>query len=34
MSVSPFFDTNALIYAFRQGDPRSEVARRLLAEGG
>lgn len=34
MSVKPFFDTNVLIYAFSDNDPRSEVARILLATGG
>jgi predicted nucleic acid-binding protein len=34
MSVKPFFDTNILVYAFSQDDPRSEVARILLATGG
>ena len=34
MSVKPFFDTNILIYAFSQDDPRTEVARILLAAGG
>ncbi len=34
MSVKPFFDTNILIYAFSENDPRSEVARILLATGG
>jgi predicted nucleic acid-binding protein len=34
MSVSPFFDTNVLIYAFGEGDPRSQTARKLLGEGG
>jgi len=34
MNVSRFFDTNVLICAFRQEDPRSQVARKLLAEGG
>jgi predicted nucleic acid-binding protein len=34
MSVKPFFDTNILVYAFGQEDPRSEVARFLLAAGG
>ena len=34
MSVKPFFDTNVLIYAFSENDPRSEVARILLATGG
>jgi predicted nucleic acid-binding protein len=30
----PFFDTNILIYAFAQDDPRAAIARNLLAEGG
>jgi predicted nucleic acid-binding protein len=30
----PFFDTNILIYAFAQDDPRAAIARDLLAEGG
>ncbi len=34
MSVSPFFDTNVLIYAFADGDPRNQAARELLGEGG
>jgi predicted nucleic acid-binding protein len=36
MSVKPFFDTNILVYAFREEeeDPRCEVARILLAAGG
>jgi predicted nucleic acid-binding protein len=34
MSVSPFFDTNVLIYAFREEDRRSETSRKLLGEGG
>jgi predicted nucleic acid-binding protein len=34
MSVKPFFDTNILIYAFSREDPRSDVARILLALGG
>jgi predicted nucleic acid-binding protein len=34
MNVRPFFDTNVLIYAFGEGDPRSEVSRKLLGEGG
>jgi predicted nucleic acid-binding protein len=36
MSVKPFFDTNILVYAFREEeeDPRCEVARILLATGG
>ena len=32
--VKPFFDTNVLIYALSQDDPRTEVARILLATGG
>jgi predicted nucleic acid-binding protein len=34
MNVSPFFDTNVLIYAFREEDPRNQTARKLLGEGG
>jgi len=34
MSASPFFDTNVLIYAFGEGDPRNQTARKLLGEGG
>lgn len=34
MRVKPFFDTNVLIYAFSEDDPRSEVARILVATGG
>ena len=34
MSAKPFFDTNIVIYAFREEDPRCEVARVLLATGG
>jgi predicted nucleic acid-binding protein len=34
MSDKPFFDTNVILYAFRQGDARSQVAETLLAEGG
>jgi predicted nucleic acid-binding protein len=30
----PFFDTNVLIYAFGQDDPRTEIAETLLARGG
>lgn len=33
MNVSPFFDTNVLIYAFLEDDPRSQISRRLLGEG-
>lgn len=29
-----FFDTNILVYAFGKDDPRQDVARSLLAEGG
>ena len=29
-----FFDTNVLIYAFAEDDPRSGIAERLLARGG
>ena len=32
--MSPFFDTNVLLYAVRPGDPRAERARLLLADGG
>ena len=34
MSGRAFFDTNVLIYALAQSDPRTEVAERLLADGG
>jgi predicted nucleic acid-binding protein len=34
MNARPFFDTNVLIYAFREGDLRSQTARTLLGEGG
>jgi predicted nucleic acid-binding protein len=34
MNDKPFFDTNVLIYAFREDDRRGEVARNLLARGG
>jgi predicted nucleic acid-binding protein len=34
MSDKPFLDTNVLIYAFADGDPRRDMAKRLLAEGG
>lgn len=30
----PFLDTNVLIYAFARDDPRQQIARKLLAEGG
>jgi predicted nucleic acid-binding protein len=29
-----FFDTNVLIYAFAEDDPRAEMAETLLARGG
>lgn len=34
MSDKPFFDTNVILYAFRQDDTRSQVAETLLAAGG
>ena len=34
MNGKPFFDTNVVLYAFREGDTRSQVAEALLAEGG
>ena len=34
MSVSPFFDTNILIYAISEDDARAAIAQRLLASGG
>ena len=34
MSDRPFLDTNVVLYAFRQGDPRSQRAEILLAAGG
>jgi predicted nucleic acid-binding protein len=34
MNGNPFFDTNVIIYAFREGDRRNETARMLLARGG
>lgn len=34
MNGKPFFDTNVVLYAFRQDDPRSQVAEVLLAGGG
>lgn len=30
----PFIDTNVIVYAFGEGDPRKDVARALLADGG
>ena len=32
--IPPFLDTDVLIYATLQRDPRSEAARSLLAGGG
>ena len=34
MSDKPFLDTNVVLYAFRQGDARSQRAEVLLAAGG
>ena len=34
MNDKPFFDTNVILYAFRQDDKRSEVAESLLSAGG
>ena len=34
MNNKPFFDTNVILYAFRQDDSRAQVAETLLAEGG
>ena len=34
MFVKAFFDTNVLIYAVAEGDPRSAQAEELLASGG
>ena len=34
MDGKPFFDTNVVLYAFRQDDPRGRVAETLLAAGG
>ncbi len=34
MSVKSFFDTNILVYAFAQNDPRAVAAEALLAGGG
>jgi predicted nucleic acid-binding protein len=34
MNDKPFFDTNVILYAFRQDDPRGQVAETLLAAGG
>lgn len=34
MPAKAFFDTNVLIYAITAGDPRSDMAEKLLATGG
>ena len=34
MPVKAFFDTNVLIYAVAEGDPRSTQAEELLSLGG
>jgi len=34
MNDKPFFDTNVILYAFRQDDTRSQVAETLLVTGG
>ena len=34
MNDKPFFDTNVILYAFRQDDTRSQMAETLLAAGG
>ena len=34
MTAPPFLDTNVLLYAALQPDPRSDAARALLAQGG
>ena len=34
MNDKPFFDTNVVLYAFRQDDTRGQVAETLLAAGG
>ncbi|HEY3799081.1 MAG TPA: PIN domain-containing protein [Caulobacteraceae bacterium] len=34
MPAKPFFDTNVLIYALAENDPRSAVAEQLLRQGG
>jgi predicted nucleic acid-binding protein len=34
MNDKPFFDTNVVLYAFHQGDARSQRAETLLAAGG
>jgi predicted nucleic acid-binding protein len=34
VSAKPLLDTNVLLYAVAQGDPRAEIAESLLAAGG
>ena len=34
MNDKSFLDTNVILYAFREGDARSQVAETLLADGG
>ena len=34
MNVKPFLDTNVVLYAFREGDSRSQEAEALLGKGG
>jgi predicted nucleic acid-binding protein len=34
MNDKPFFDTNVILYAFRQNDTRGQFAETLLAAGG
>jgi len=34
MNDKPFFDTNVILYAFRQDDSRNQIAESLLAAGG
>ena len=34
MNGRPFFDTNVLLYAFREGDLRNQTTRQLLGDGG
>jgi predicted nucleic acid-binding protein len=34
MNANPFLDTNVVLYAFREGDSRSQKVEALLANGG
>ncbi len=34
MNGKPFFDTNIVLYAFREDDPRGQAAEALVAAGG